>query len=101
MKSSSRWLVVPALLLLAFASPARAQSFGWWKDEQFQKDLGLTAEQCTRIDAVFQSTLPQLRQHKDELDKQEAELSTLIEANADEAQVIRSRSTGSRRRARI
>lgn len=87
MKSSLRWLVVPALLLLAFSAQARAQSIEWWKDEQFQKDLGLTAEQSTRIDGVFQSTLPLLRQHKEELDKREAELSKLIEAEADEATV--------------
>lgn len=85
MRSSSRWLVVPALLLLAAAAQARAQSIEWWKDERFQKELALTPEQSTRIDGVFQSTLPLLRQHKDELDKREAELSKLIESEADEA----------------
>ncbi len=87
MTSSLRRLVVPALLMLAFAAQARAQSIEWWKDEQFQKELALTPEQSTRIDGVFQSTLPLLRQHKEELDKREAELSKLIEAEADEATV--------------
>ncbi len=77
------------LFSLAMAAPVGAQSFAWWKSEQFQKEVGLTAEQCTRIDNVFQSTLPKLRQGRDELDKQEAELSRLIEANADEAQVVK------------
>ena len=89
MRSSLCRAIAPALLLLAFASQARAQSIEWWKDEQFQKELALTPEQSSRIDAVFQSTLPLLRQHKDELDKREAELSSLIEANADEATVSR------------
>ena len=56
---------------------------------QFQKELGLSAEQSARIDAVFQAAIPQLRPKKEELDKQEAELSQLIAADADEALVTR------------
>jgi Spy/CpxP family protein refolding chaperone len=83
--------LVPALLLLAMAAPLRGQSFGfaWWKDAQFQKDLSLTADQSARIDSVFQSTITHLRQKKVELDEQEAELSRLIAANADESVVIK------------
>src|SRR5262249_62365978 len=79
------------VLSLAFAGSGRAQSFGfpWWRDAQFQKDLSLTAEQSARIDSVFQSTITLLRQKKAELDQQEAELSRLIAANADEAVVVR------------
>lgn len=77
------------LLLLALGAPVGAQSFAWWKSEQFQKEVGLSADQCTRIDNVFQSTLPKLRQGHDDLDKQEAELSRMIEANADEALVVK------------
>ena len=50
------------VFLLAMAAPVGAQSFAWWKSDQFQKEVGLTPEQCTRIDNVFQSTLPKLRQ---------------------------------------
>jgi len=83
--------LVSALLLLALAAPLRGQSFGfaWWKDAQFQKDLSLTAEQSNRIDTVFQATITQLRQKKAELDEQEAELSRLIAANADETVVTK------------
>jgi len=76
--------------VLALAGPALAQSpspFAWWKSEQFRKDLGLTRDQCARIDKVFEAAVPRLRQNKQELDREEAELSRLIEANADEAQV--------------
>jgi Spy/CpxP family protein refolding chaperone len=76
--------------VLALAGPAQAQSpspFAWWKSEQFRKDLGLTREQCARIDKVFEAAVPRLRQNKQELDREEAELSRLIEANANEAQV--------------
>jgi Spy/CpxP family protein refolding chaperone len=80
---------VAVLLLVALATPAGAQSFAWWKSEQFQKEVGLTPDQCSRIDAVFQTTLPKLKERKEDLDKQEAELSKLIEAGAEEAQVSR------------
>ena len=86
----ARWLA-PLLVLLALAAPLRGQSFGfpWWKDAQFQKDLTLTTEQSARIDSVFQSTITLLRQKKAELDQQEAELSRLIAANADEPVVTK------------
>ena len=87
------WLrrVAPGILVLALAAPVHAQSFGfpWWRDAQFQKDLSLSADQSARIDSVFQSTITLLRQKKAELDQQEAELSRLIAANADEAVVVR------------
>src|SRR5260221_1444789 len=85
----ARWLVT--VFLLALATEGRAQSFGfpWWRDAQFQKDLTLTADQSARIDSVFQSTISLLRQKKEELDQQEAELSRLIAGNADEAVVVR------------
>ena|SRR2546430_5753197 len=87
--SRCRWLVV--MFLLACGASARAQSFGfpWWRDAQFQKDLSLSSEQSARIDSVFQSTISLLRQKRQELDQQEAELSRLIAANADEATVVR------------
>ena len=84
-----RWL--PAVFLLALTTSAHAQSFGfpWWRDAQFQRDLSLTADQSSRIDSVYQATIPKLRHKKEELDQQEAELSRLIAANVDEAAVVR------------
>lgn len=81
------------LLLVAFvwvmAAPAHAQAFYWWKCERSQRELGLTTDQSARIERVFEAALPQLRQTKAELDRQELELSRLIQINADEAQVLR------------
>lgn len=81
--------LVLLLTLVGLAAPVGAQSFAWWKDQHFQKEVGLTPDQSTRIDNVFQTTLPRLRQGKEELDRLEGELSKLIETNADEAQVVR------------
>ena len=79
------------LLVLATAGPLYAQSFGfaWWKDARFQHELGLTADQSARIDAIFEAAIAQLRPKKEELDKQEELLSQQIVAGADEALVTR------------
>ncbi len=84
-----RWLAVG--VLLALAAPLHAQSFGfsWWKDAQFQRDLGLTPDQTAKIDAIFQSTISLLRQKKADLDRQEDELSLMIAAGTDESLVTR------------
>jgi Spy/CpxP family protein refolding chaperone len=86
------WRLVPVtVFLLAVAGPAHAQSFGfpWWHDAQFQKELSLTADQSTRIDALFQANMPGLRQGREDLDREEAELSRLIQFGADEKQVTK------------
>src|SRR5262245_37678913 len=85
-----RWLA-PAALLLAFAVPVRGQSFGfpWWKDARFQRELTLTAEQSVKIDAIFQDAFAKLRQKKQDLDRLEEELSTMVATNADEALVTK------------
>jgi Spy/CpxP family protein refolding chaperone len=81
---------LPAVLVAALAVPALAQTgFPWWKDPKVVQELGLSADQSAKIDSVFRSALPQLRESKAELDRQEAELSRLLGVNADEATVLR------------
>ena len=79
------------LVVLTLGAAVHGQSFGfpWWRDSQFQRDLSLTTEQSAKIDAVFQQTIPTLRQKKADLDAQEEELSKMIAANADEVSVTR------------
>ena len=83
--------LLSAVFVLALAAPMHGQSFGfaWWKDAQFQRELALSAEQSARIDAIFQATISQLQQKKEELDRQEEVLSRQIVAGADETLVIR------------
>ena len=94
--------VLCAGLLLGGAWPTVAQSpqtppaqnqppqrFIWWRSEPYQKNLGLSADQVSRLEAMFQSVLPELRKGRDDLERHEAELSRLIETGADEALVIR------------
>ena len=83
--------LLPVVFVVALAAPVHGQSFGfaWWKDAQFQRELGLSADQSAKIDAVFQAAISQLRPKKEELDKQEELLSQQIVAGADEGLVIR------------
>src|SRR4029077_18856455 len=66
-----------------------APRLAWWRDELYQKHLGLTSDQVSRVEAIWQAALPELRKGRDDLDRQEAELSRLIETNADETVVTR------------
>ena len=70
---------------VAYAQPPMA----WWKTEATMKELGLTADQSTRIDTIFQGSMVDLRREKTDLDAVEAKLSHLIETNAEEARVTR------------
>ena len=83
--------LLPLVFGLALAASIHGQSFGfaWWRDAQFQRELGLSTEQSARIDAIFQAAISQLRPKEEELDKQEDLLSQQIAAGADEALVTR------------
>ena len=90
MKPSVISRIVVALLLGVLARHAAAQTgFAWWKDDKVIRELGLTPEQSARIDALFRANYSQLSQSKEELDRQEDELSRLIASNADDGQVNR------------
>jgi Spy/CpxP family protein refolding chaperone len=91
MSSTWRFRVLAVLLLLALAAPVHAQSFGfpWWKDAQFQHDLGLSGEQTAKIEVVFQSAITDLRQKNDDLRRNEDELSRLIATGTDESVVVK------------
>jgi len=68
---------------LSFVPPP----FAWWRDPQFRKDLGLSTDQSSRIEAIWQQTVPHLRHKRDELEAQEAELSRLVETDSDEGSI--------------
>ncbi len=77
-----------SLLTLLWANPAHAQRSRWWKDERFQKELAITPDQSSRIDAVFQAAQPALRAQHRALSKLEDELSKLVlDANVEEPEV--------------
>jgi Spy/CpxP family protein refolding chaperone len=91
MRQTWVWRLLPLVFALALAAPVHGQGFGfaWWKDAQFQRDLSLSADQSAKIDAIFEAAISQLRQEKQELDKQEEVLSKQIVAGADETLVTK------------
>ena len=78
-------------LLIATSAFGETQPQGrmkWWQSSAFRQQLGLTPEQSSRIEEIFQATLPDLRATKAELDRLETTLSTLMaDAAVDERQV--------------
>lgn len=94
MSVSTRCLPLLLSGLLLPLAPASEAAQGrpplkWWKSEGVQKDLGITVDQEARIDAIFIETLPELRTHKDELDRLESQVSHLIETDTNEATVAK------------
>src|SRR5258705_999515 len=81
--------LLAGVLGVDLAASQAQQPFYWWRSEDFKKELGLSTEQATKIDGIHQSTLPELRQEWDELNKYEAKLSKLLESSTDEALLAR------------
>ncbi len=74
------------LLLVGAVGTAEAQSFKWWQDERFQRELAMSAEQITRVEEIYQGAGPAMRSQKASLDRVQGELSKLVsEGRADEA----------------
>jgi Spy/CpxP family protein refolding chaperone len=87
---SGRFAAVAAVVAGAavlWAPPASAQGFKWWQSDTFVRGLRLTQEQSTKIEGIFQHTLPALRKEKDALDKAQADFNQMVEAS-DDAQVM-------------
>ena len=63
---------------------------GWWRNEAIVKELGLAVDQVTRINTIFETTMPELRQDREELERLEAKLSRMIQDDRmDEATLSR------------
>lgn len=89
-----RLTAAAVLLSLAVASVAAASQQttprGWWRNEAIVKELGLAVDQVTRINTIFETTMPELRQDREELERLEAKLSRMIQDDRmDEATLSR------------
>jgi Spy/CpxP family protein refolding chaperone len=86
----ARVIVIGLMTLLTAVPRAGAQPFKWWQDEKTKAQLGLTAEQATKIEEVFQASLATQRKKFEELNRREKEFSVLLlKDDATEAQVMR------------
>jgi Spy/CpxP family protein refolding chaperone len=79
------------LLIAVFAiSGTASQSTNppkWWNSEQYQRELGLTADQSRTLEEIFQKAAPQERALKKTLDDAEAQFERLV-ATADDKTVL-------------
>jgi Spy/CpxP family protein refolding chaperone len=82
-----RFAAAFGVIVLILSSSISAQRFKWWQAEHVQRELGLTREQVTRLEEIFQSYLPTLRKQKDSLDAAEAEFDRLV-AKGDHAATL-------------
>jgi Spy/CpxP family protein refolding chaperone len=88
---SGKWFIclVLSLAVTACTAEASAQGFKWWQNDRFQEELGLTGQQVTRLEEIFQALQPTLKTQKESLDKQEARLSKVInDPRSDEATML-------------
>jgi Spy/CpxP family protein refolding chaperone len=72
-------------LLLLVAVPAAAQRGKWWQNDRFVGELGLTQEQSTRLEEIFQKHQPTLRQRMEALEQAEKAFDTVVETGDDNA----------------
>jgi Spy/CpxP family protein refolding chaperone len=85
-------LLIVAVVFGLFVGSADAgqHKAKWWRSEVYQRELGLTVDQATRIEHTFQESWPSLQESKKELDRLETELSQVIaEGTAEESRVLR------------
>jgi Spy/CpxP family protein refolding chaperone len=73
---------VAAALCAGVAAEAETTPYKWWSSRQVQMELHLTSQQVTRIDEIFESSLPTRRALRQELDALERQLDTLLDSAA-------------------
>ena len=83
---------VAALFLLVGAPVGLAaeqeRSYKWWQSGRVKTELNLSTDQSARLEEVFQSLAPRLKDAKANLERQETEMSRLLDAVAEEGQVM-------------
>ena len=78
-----------ACVAVAAALPGFAGQAQWWNSPTVQRDLALTKEQITKIDAVFRFDLPERRRIAGEQEQLETRLAaTLCDGDADDATAL-------------
>ena len=90
MKTLRKLFICLVLSAVVAGMPAPLAAQGkWWQAERFQKELGLTQEQITRIEGIYLAATPLLRAQKEALDRREEKLSKILaDPKSDEAAVM-------------
>jgi Spy/CpxP family protein refolding chaperone len=66
--------------------PDERERWKWWLYDR--SELGINDQQSTSINAIFESTLPKLRETRQELDKAEDEMSKIIKEHKADLAVV-------------
>ena len=77
-----------ALFVLCLTPAVSAQGFKWWQDDTYKRELGLTTEQSTRLEDIFQKSAPSLRQLKEKLDKAQVAFDRIVERGDDSTVLV-------------
>jgi Spy/CpxP family protein refolding chaperone len=80
------------VLLVGLPSLASAQGspFKWWQDDHFKSELKLSADQCPKLEKVYQDFAPKMKDQLDRLEGQQTKLGEVITAGVlPEADVIK------------
>ena len=72
----------------AASKPDERERWKWWLYDR--TELGITDQQSASINEVFESTIPKLRETRQELDKSEEELSRMIKEHKADVAVLSS-----------
>jgi len=67
---------------------SRGERKHWWIDPKLRADLGITDQQSTSVEQIWQKSLPSLREAREKLAKMDDTLSKMIADGVDEAKVI-------------
>lgn len=90
MRHTCGWLVALLLVTAPKGWAEQSRVHKWWQSEEYQRTLGLTADQSARIEQIFQATLPKLREYKETLDRLEVQLAQAIrQEDVEEAEIAR------------
>jgi Spy/CpxP family protein refolding chaperone len=69
-------------------SGSSGHRMAWWKDEKAKAEIGLTAEQASKIDRIFQDAIEKAKPLREEVNQLEKELSQTMKATTAEVSVV-------------
>jgi Spy/CpxP family protein refolding chaperone len=72
----------------AEAKPNEPERWKWWLHPDSRKELRLTEQQSTKINEVWESTAPKLRERWHELEKLEDALAKVLQENTTDVSIV-------------
>ena len=84
------FLFIVLVVGLPALATAQGSPFKWWQDDRFKAELKLSADQCPKLEKVYQDFAPRMKDQLDRLEGQQTKLGDVITAGVQtEAEVIK------------